>query len=99
MFLAQDVQDEKRKLNRIVIQHLTELNVFPSIPRSTNMDELRTQRISTRVFIVSLMLSLTILIIYTSAVSVTKTVTIQTPDINQYKQLYERYQKTLSCPC
>ncbi|CAF3339959.1 unnamed protein product [Rotaria sp. Silwood2] len=81
------------------VHYLTDLNLFPSVPPSTNMDELRTQRISTRVFIVSLMLSLTILIIYTSAVSVTKTVTIQTPDINQYKQLYERYQKTLSCPC
>ena len=88
-----------RALPRFFIHYLTELNLFPSIPPSTNEDDLRPQRISTRIFVVSLCLSLTILLIYTSAINVTKTVTVEAPDFNRYKQLYEQYQQALVCPC
>jgi hypothetical protein len=86
-------------LTRVMIQYLANLNLFPSTPPSTDQRELRTQRISTRIFILLLVLSLSILLIYTSAVNVTKTITIPAPDFNQYKQLYHQYQQSLMCPC
>ena len=75
------------------------LNLFPSVPPSTDEYTLRTQRISTRLFILSLSLSLTILIIYTAAVNIQKTVIVPNPSLEKYQQLYERYSSTLACPC
>ncbi len=75
------------------------LNLFPSVPPSTNAQELRTQRISTRLFIVLLILSMTILLLYTSLVASRKTVNVQTPTLAQYEQLNLAYSQTLKCPC
>ncbi|CAF1383620.1 unnamed protein product [Adineta steineri] len=74
-------------------------NLFPSIPPSTDEHQLRNQRISTRIFIILLTLSLTVLILYTSLVNVTKTTDINSPTIIQYSQLYSTYPQTLECTC
>jgi hypothetical protein len=42
---------------------------------------------------------LTVLLLYTSLESVTKTVDIKTPTLAQYSQLYATYPQTLTCPC
>ena len=84
-----------RKSRKVLIN----LNLFPSVPPSTDEYTLRTQRISTRLFILSLSLSLTILIIYTAAVNIQKTVIVPNPSLEKYQQLYERYSSTLACPC
>ena len=75
------------------------LNWFPSVPPSTDEHQLRTQRISTRLFILVLILSITILLLYSSLANVTKTITVPTPSPAQYSQLYSKYSPTLACPC
>jgi hypothetical protein len=75
------------------------LNIFPSIPPSIDEHELRNQIISTRLFIFFLILSLGILLLYTSLINVTQTVNVKTPTISQYSKLYSTYSQTLSCPC
>ena len=73
--------------------------MFPSIPPTTDEHELRNQRLSTRLFIVCLFLSLAILVSYTSLVKITKTINIKEPTLAQYSQLYTTYSQTLTCPC
>ena len=69
------------------------------MPPSTDEYLLRTQRISTRLFIVLLILSLAVLLTYTAAVTVLKIFVIANPSFEQYKQLYGRYSSTMTCPC
>ncbi|CAF3999813.1 unnamed protein product, partial [Adineta steineri] len=78
---------------------LQSFNIFPLIPPSTDEHQLRNQRISTRIFIILLTLSLTVLILYTSLVNTTKTTDINSPTITQYTQLYATYPQTLTCAC
>ena len=75
------------------------LNLFPSIPPSTDDSELRRQRISTRLFIFLLILSLSVLIVYTSVITITETVHVNTPSLSHYSQLYSEFSQTLTCPC
>jgi hypothetical protein len=75
------------------------LNLFPSVPPSTNQYDCRNERISTRVFVFFFILILTILLFYNSFVNVTKTVNIKTPTAAQYSHLYATYPQTLRCPC
>ena len=82
-----------------VKQFLQDLNLFPSIPPSTDEYELRTQRISTRVFIILFILSMTILLFYTSLVRVTKTIDVPTPTLEKYSELYSTYSERLTCAC
>ena len=69
------------------------------MPPSTNELELRTQRISTRLFILSLSLALMILLLYTSLESITKTINVKKPTRTEYLELYSKYSSTLTCPC
>jgi hypothetical protein len=69
------------------------------VPPSTDEYELQNERISTRVFIILLTIILTILLLYTSLESVTKTVNIKSPTLAQYSDLYATYPQTLTCPC
>ncbi|CAF0769385.1 unnamed protein product [Adineta steineri] len=74
-------------------------NLFSSTTLSTDEHQLQNQRISTRLFIILLTLSLTILVLYTSLINVTKTIDISSPTIAQYSQLYSTYPQTLDCTC
>ena len=80
-------------------QKLRHLNLFPSIPPTTDQYQLTTQIISTRLFIITVAFSLIILIIYISAVNIIKTITINTSTLNQYSILYDNYPQFLTCPC
>jgi hypothetical protein len=88
-----------RTLWRKSKQFCQNLNLFPSVPPSTNEYDCRNERISTRLFISLFILILTILLFYTSFVNVTKTVNIKTPTLAQYSHLYATYPQTLICPC
>ena len=74
-------------------------NIFPSIPPTQDEHQLRNQRISTRSFIFLLILSLTILLLYTSLIAITQTVAVNSPTMTTYLQLYATYPRTLSCDC
>jgi hypothetical protein len=69
------------------------------VPPTTDEYELQNERISTRIFIILLTIILTILLLYTSLESVTKTVNVETPTLAQYSQLYATYPQTLTCAC
>ena len=73
--------------------------MFPSVPPTSDEYELRNQRISTILFIILLIVILTILLFYTSLVTITENITVKTPTIHQYLQLYAKYPHTLTCAC
>ncbi|CAF1413893.1 unnamed protein product [Adineta steineri] len=75
------------------------LNLFPSVPPTTNEYQLRNQRISTRLFIALLIMSLAILLLYTSLINITQTVSVKTPSIQEYTQLHNSYSQALTCDC
>ena len=81
------------------IDFVRNFNVFPSVPPSTDEHELHIQRISTRLFIFSFVISLAILIGYTSLVDVVTVREVNAPDLTQYRHLYSKYAQTLTCPC
>ena len=78
---------------------ITDFNLFPSIPPTTDQYELKAQKISTRLFVILLVLIMTILLLYTSLIQVTKKVTVNEPTFEKYAELYDRYSQILSCPC
>ncbi|UJR18198.1 hypothetical protein I4U23_005099 [Adineta vaga] len=82
-----------------LMTYLKTLNLFPSIPPSTDEHQIRNERISTRIFIFLLTISLTILLLYTSLINITQTVIIEKPTLDRYEQLNSKYSKTLTCPC
>ena len=78
---------------------LRHLNLFPSIPPSIDEADLRMQRLSTRLFVVLLTLSITILAGYSLLVRVTRTINVKAPSFTQYSHLDSTYSQSLTCPC
>mgnify|MGYP001034385167 FL=1 len=76
-----------------------ELNVFRSIPPSTNEHQLKNERISTRLYMFFLIVLLAILFLYTFLINITQTVHMKKPTFEQYSQLYSTYSQSLTCPC
>jgi hypothetical protein len=97
--LANNVNELPVRLWQKLIDFIRSFNLFQSIPPSTDEFNLRNERISTRLFVISFIFSMTILLTYTSLISVTKTVTIDTPTLTKYSNLYSKYSQTLACPC
>jgi len=77
---------------RAVKNYIQKLNLFPSIPPTNDEYELRTQRISTRIFICLFITGMTILLLYTSLIKIQKTTTIHNP-------IYEELHSNLVCSC
>ncbi|CAF3911623.1 unnamed protein product [Adineta steineri] len=75
------------------------LNLFPSVPPTTDEYQLRNQHISTRLFNSLLIISLSILFLYISLINITETVNVKAPSIIEYEQLYNSYSQTLTCEC
>ena len=74
------------------------LNLFKD-PEKESAHDLRNQRISTRLFIVLMIITLSVLVLYTSLTIITQTVTIKQPTVNVYTELQTKYSQTLICPC
>ncbi|CAF3184812.1 unnamed protein product [Rotaria sp. Silwood2] len=85
---------------QILINQFRQLNLFAS-EDSTKDDEheIRSQILSTRIFIIVLVLTLIILTIYSARVEITKTVTNFSPSLYKYSQLYANHYQTLICTC
>ncbi|CAF3732754.1 unnamed protein product [Rotaria sp. Silwood1] len=88
-----------RQLLRKTKNFYQNFNLFPSIPSSTNPFDLRIQRISTRLFILCLLLSTTTIIVYISLVKITNTVNVNKPTVKEYLRLHSTHSETLICPC
>ena len=82
-----------------MVGFLLDWNIFASDPPTTDPYKLQTQRIATRVFVVSFLFAFFILLIYSSINTTNRTITIQTPDLVQYDHLFSLHPTTLSCPC
>ena len=95
IMLTERIDDQLEKL----VRYLRNFNLFSSIPPTTDQYQLTTQIISTRLFIITLFLSLTILIIFTPLFPLIKTVTLNTSTVHQYSILYNNYPQSLACPC
>ena len=76
-----------------------ELNLFDTAPGSTDPYQLATERITTRVYLISLALSISILIFYTSISPRFEIITIRNPLGDDFNKFYEQYRSTLHCPC
>ncbi|CAF0854600.1 unnamed protein product [Adineta steineri] len=88
-----------RNLFPILKSYFLTLNLFPSVPASTDEHQLKNQKISTRLYVLLLILSITILLLYTSLADITKTINVPAPALTKYEQLYSKYSQTLTCPC
>ena len=97
--LAQQTTMRFVTLPHLIVQKLKDLNLFSTSSPTEDPIELQTQRISTRLFILSLTFSFTILVVYTSTRQVIKTIKIANPTIDQYDALYRDHGEILSCPC
>lgn len=78
---------------------LQTLNLFSSPSSANNPVNRQDQLLSTRLFICTLFLSSVVLLVYASAATVRKTVTVNTPSLQQYIHLHSTRSTTLSCPC
>lgn len=66
---------------------------------ANDLYQLRTQRLSTRAFIVIFIFSSCILFFYTVQQTSVYTFTITAPTLQPYKQLHQQYSQTLTCRC
>lgn len=82
----------------VIWKVLVELNLFDKND-SGDTRNVRSERISTRVYLSLLSLSLIILVFYVGFSSQTITLTINNPSLDEYERLYVKYRSTLSCPC
>lgn len=82
-------------------QLVNQLNLFPSSSQNvdTNAYELHLQIISTRVYLVLLIVSIFVLVISIWQKSVTKTMATDFPSYEKYSIMYDQYPEFLSCPC
>ncbi|CAF0897908.1 unnamed protein product [Adineta steineri] len=93
-----DTTEQKVSLFVRIKIFLLNLNLF-SDPDENSEWYLYGQRLSTRFFIISIIIAFSILILYASTYSVTKTIIINKPSIGVYLTLQDKYPQTLTCPC
>ncbi|CAF3670536.1 unnamed protein product, partial [Adineta steineri] len=93
-----DITEQQVSLFVKIKMFLLNLNIFSDPDKNSEWD-LYGQRLSTRFFIISIIIAFSILILYASTYSVTKTITINKPSIDVYYTLQDKYPQTLTCPC
>lgn len=80
------------------VRHLpSTINLFDSDSPHTHIQ--RRERLSTRLYIISLTITVAFLFIYMLFVQHTRAVTVNFPSSNHVAQLQDKYSMTLSCPC
>ncbi|CAF1542995.1 unnamed protein product [Adineta ricciae] len=82
---------------QLFLTKLLQLNFFRN--QSNNLHIIRQQIISTRVYLITFITILVILVLYTSLNRKTITNTIQLTELTQYEELYTKYPHDLICPC
>ena len=73
-------------------------NIFDD-RNKTEEEDLKNQRLSTRLFVILLSISTITVLLYTGLTSVSRIVVIEQPSLNTYNTLQQRYPDTLVCPC
>ncbi|CAF3998401.1 unnamed protein product [Adineta steineri] len=77
---------------------IIKLNLFHS-DVDVSEDEIKGEIISTRVYVILLVLSILTLTIYRLQVKIIQTITIPSPSYTKYLELHEIYSSSLTCPC
>jgi hypothetical protein len=78
---------------------MIEFNLFETNLTRTDAYELQTARISTRVYLVALLLTLSIITASLLLPLRVKSVTIENPPQTIFEKLHDKYPSTLQCPC
>ncbi|UJR34632.1 hypothetical protein I4U23_027409 [Adineta vaga] len=92
---------DKERTNPIIRakRFIINLNFFKD-PEQETVWHFDNQRLSTRIFLVSMIMVLSFLILFTSLSYTTQTVIVNQPSIDVYSRLEtQSYAKTLICPC
>ncbi|CAF5107027.1 unnamed protein product, partial [Rotaria sp. Silwood1] len=80
-------------------QTISQMNLFEvEMTRSEELD-LRKAIISTRIFIILLTFTLTILTVYSALDGQNQTIIVLNPTQSDFENLYRKYPNTLACPC
>ena len=82
-----------------LIQKICSLNLFETPQSSLDEHRLKTEHISTLVYIILLTACLICLATYIGNEDVTQTITIKKPSLTDYRKLYKKQGAKLSCPC
>lgn len=96
-FLAISMRQKIHQLGFFIKNKMINLNLFDR--RSADSYVLRRQRITTRLYIITLIITLIILILYTSLDEQSISVIIKAPTLTEYEKLQIKYPNTLNCPC
>ena len=78
---------------------LRTFNLFGSSLTENNEYEIRNERISTRIFIIMLIVCILIIIIYTGQLNILHIKEVTNPSYDLFQSLSLRYPQTLRCPC
>ncbi|UJR12567.1 hypothetical protein I4U23_016743 [Adineta vaga] len=102
MFFVRDAE-AKSSLNRLrtnIKNYVLNFNKFDKrVPLHVTSHELRNGIYSTRIFLFSLIVSLTALVLFGALLNETQTVTISNVTEEEYQKLEQKYSQTLRCPC
>ncbi|CAF3086002.1 unnamed protein product [Rotaria sp. Silwood2] len=87
----------KKSWSRYLFDYVQTLNFYKS--NSNDIDTIRKERLSTLLFITPLFIFMISIIIYAALLSRTINVTVHNPSENKFKEIYDKYSNTLTCPC
>lgn len=82
---------------RMIFDFLKNFNLFES--GSDDVTIIRHERLSTRLYLVFMFVAIVALVIYVALLTRTIIVTVFRPTESEYKQLFDQYPDTLTCPC
>jgi hypothetical protein len=86
-------------VRRSVKVQMVELNLFKTALTRTDPYALQTARISTRVYLFSMLVAFGIITVYLWSSTRVHTVTFQSPSRTLFENLQTKYPNTLQCPC
>jgi hypothetical protein len=86
-----------RTLLTRVRREFIELNLFKS--GLNEVEVVRQERWSTRLYLILMIIALAILVIYTGLSTQTVQVVVNNPSLSTYQTLQLKYPETLKCPC
>lgn len=84
---------------QFVREKLTGLNLFRTVPPSTEQHVLRRERLITRLYLAAILASLITIVVTASIDGQTVYFIVDSPSREDFMQLAEKYSTTLSCPC
>jgi hypothetical protein len=99
LFLGVSLSERIRTLWQRVKTLIIEMNLFETAETNSDPFQLITEIITTRVYIVSLCISIAIIVLYASINLRVQSEIIQNPSESIFQTLHDNYESTLHCPC